>query len=123
MLMFKQTSKQEKRCSIDKSLSFAASTCFSLLKSKILLFSVDQYLTPGGVLDHGLGPWVVKKRDVNYQSSGQNTCLGLAACPLCECVTVSRARASETFCLQLLSDRTGVLSESGSLMHSAGRKH
>lgn len=90
---------KKKRCSVDKSPSFAASTRFSLLKSKILLFTVDQYLTAGEVLGRGLGLWVVNKRDDNYQCSGQSTCLGLAACPLCECVMVSRARAAETFCL------------------------
>lgn len=71
-------------------------------------------------LQGGLGLWAVKKRDEKYQSSGQNTCLGLAACPLCECVLVSRARA---FCLQFPSARTRGLSQSCSLMHSAGWKH
>lgn len=68
-------------------------------------------------LQGGLGLWVVKKRDDNSQSSGQHTCLGLAACPLCECVMVSRARPF------VCSDRSRVLPESCSLVHSAGGKH
>lgn len=71
-------------------------------------------------LQGGLGLWVVKRRGENYQSSGQSTCLGLAACVLCECVLVSKARA---FCLQFPSARTRGLSQSCSLMHSAGWKH
>jgi len=48
MLTFKKNVSIIQDVLLDKSHNLPASTCFVLLKSKILLFRVDQHLTPGG---------------------------------------------------------------------------